>query len=78
MCLHGPRVRLQCQAAGNRVRACLIQYGRYKGETMHSFRRGHIKAAQAADEPEATTMHRAGIVTVQTFRKYADNGRHLP
>ena len=76
--VRGSRSRLQSQAAGNRMHACLTQYGRYKGETMHSFRRGHIQAAQAADEPEATTMQRAGIVTLQTFRKYADSGRHLP
>ena len=72
-----PYVRLRAEAAGARVRVNLARYGCDGGETMHSFRRGHIQAAQAVNEPAAVTMRRAGIVSLSTFTKYTDRGRHL-
>lgn len=70
-------VRLTSQAAGARVRHNVATYGRGGGETMHSFRRGHVQAAQAAGETPAVTMQRAGMRSPATFAKYADCGRHL-
>lgn len=72
-----PFDRLTAPAAGARVRANLVKYGTDHGETMHSFRRGHIQAAQATAEPTQVTMQRAGISSGGTFQKYADRGRHL-
>lgn len=72
-----PPVRLTAHAAGSRVRHNVVTYGEDGGETMHSFRRGHVQAAQAADEPVSVTMQRTGMACVSTFRRYADRGRHL-
>lgn len=70
-------VRLSSQAAEARVRHNVVTYGLGGGETMHSFRRGHVQAAQAAGEAVAVTMQRAGMQSTATFAKYADRGRHL-
>lgn len=75
--LRGEPRRLSAEAAGRRVRANILKFGVDHGETMHSFRRGHIQAAQAAGEPISSTMRRVGIATVSTFDRYADKGRHL-
>lgn len=72
-----PPARMTAQAAGNRVRVNMRQYGEDHGETMHSFRRGHVQAAQAADESTAAIMQRTGMLSMTTFRKYSDPGRHL-
>ena len=72
-----PFYRLTSQAAANRVRANIVEFGRDHGETMHSFRRGHVQAAQAAAEPAAVTMQRVGMSCMSTFAKYSDRGRHL-
>lgn len=75
--LRDSAVRLSAQAAQARVRHNVTTYGLGGEETMHSFRRGHVQAAQAAGESSAITMHRAGMLSPATFQKYADQGRHL-
>ena len=71
-----PHARLRAEAAGARVN--LARYGNDGGETVHSFRRRHVQAAQAAEEPVAVTMRLTGIGSVSKFTKYADRGgRHL-
>ena len=69
--------RLTAQAAGNRIPINFRLYHAHRGETMHSFRRGHIQAAQAEHEPADVIMQRVGIVTGTTLVKYGDRGRHL-
>ena len=72
-----PYARLRAEAAGARVRVILARYGNDGGETMHSFRRGHVQAAQTTEEPVAVTIRRTGIGSVSTSTQYADQGRHL-
>ena len=69
--------RLTSQAAANRVRVNMCEFGNDRGETMHSFRRGHVQAAKSVDEHPAVTMQRVGMSSMSTYAKYADRARHL-
>lgn len=69
--------RMSSQAALQRIRSNIIKYGTDRGETMHSFRRGCIQAAQARGEPSMVTMQHVGIQTVKTFRRYTDPCGHV-